>query len=114
MEKNYFAAVEYRTGLVIAGTLFMLLISVVLTIGLVSGTAAGFAAALSPLSFILPGVVLARRLKWSPFHALLIPLMFPVFYYTLVNSTFQTLRHGGIRWRETFYPLKMLRAGNVQ
>jgi hypothetical protein len=40
--------------------------------------------------------------------------MFPVFLYALLNSTFVTLRQGGIRWRETFYPLDDLRAGNVR
>jgi hypothetical protein len=31
-----------------------------------------------------------------------------------INSTFVTLRQGGIRWRETFYPLDALRAGTVR
>jgi hypothetical protein len=40
--------------------------------------------------------------------------MFPLFLYAVLNSTFVTLRQGGIRWRGTFYPLKTLRAGNVR
>jgi hypothetical protein len=40
--------------------------------------------------------------------------MFPLFLYALLHSTIVTLRQGGIRWRETFYPLETLRAGNVQ
>jgi hypothetical protein len=40
--------------------------------------------------------------------------MFPVFLYALFNSTYVTLRQGGIRWRETFYPLTQLRAGGVK
>ncbi len=40
--------------------------------------------------------------------------MSPMFRYAVLNSTFVTLRQGGIRWRETFYPLKTLRAGNVR
>ncbi len=114
MEKNYFAALGYRTWLVAAGTLFMLLLSLLLVLGLISGTVAGFAAALSPLTLIAPGLILARRLRWPWFSALLLPFMFPVFNYALLNSTFAALRHGGIRWRETFYPLDSLRAGNVQ
>jgi hypothetical protein len=31
----------------------------------------------------------------------------------VVNSMIVTLRQQGIRWRDTFYPLEMLRAGNV-
>ncbi|HTD65909.1 MAG TPA: glycosyltransferase family 2 protein [Candidatus Limnocylindria bacterium] len=114
MEKNYFAALEYRTSLVLAGSMFVVLLSTILILGLLSGTIAGLAAALSPLSLIVPGVILARRLNWSWPCAALIPFMFPIFHYALLNSTFATLRQGGIRWRETFYPLETLRAGNVR
>jgi cellulose synthase/poly-beta-1,6-N-acetylglucosamine synthase-like glycosyltransferase len=38
MEKNYFAALDYRLGLVVAGSLFVLLVSSVLALGLLSGT----------------------------------------------------------------------------
>jgi glycosyltransferase involved in cell wall biosynthesis len=114
MEKNYFAALDYRTGLMIAGSVFVMLISTILVLGLTSGTPAGLAAGLSPLSLTLPAAILARRVGWSWPCAVLMPFMFPVFLYALFNSTFVTLRQGGIRWRETFYPLKTLRAGNVQ
>lgn len=40
--------------------------------------------------------------------------MSPLFLYAVLNSTVVTLRQGGIRWRETFYPLDKLRAGNVR
>lgn len=114
MEKNYFAALDYRTGLVIAGSVFVILVSAILVLGLISGTPAGVVAGLSPLSLILPATILARRLRWSWPCAVLVPFMFPVFLYALLNSTFKTLRQGGIRWRETFYPLATLRAGNVR
>ncbi|HEY0549063.1 MAG TPA: glycosyltransferase family 2 protein [Verrucomicrobiae bacterium] len=114
MEKNYFAALDYRLWLALAGSTFVILVSIILILGLMSGTAAGLAAALSPLSLILPAVVLARRLGWSWPCAIFMPFMFPVFLYALFNSTFVTLRQGGIRWRETFYPLQTLRAGNVR
>jgi hypothetical protein len=42
------------------------------------------------------------------------PFMYPLMFYTLANSAWVTLRQGGIRWRDTFYPLEMLRAGNVR
>jgi hypothetical protein len=79
-----------------------------------TGTAAGLAAGLSPLSLILPAGILARRLGWSWPCAVCMPFMSPVFLYALLNSTFVTLRQGGIRWRDTFYPLDALRAGTVR
>lgn len=114
MEKNYFAALEYRISLVFLGTAVMVFFSTTVILGLLSGSLAGLAAALSPLSLIGPGMVLAKRLGWPRVSALLIPVMFPIFHYALVNSAFKTIRRGGIRWRETFYPLKQLRAGNVR
>jgi cellulose synthase/poly-beta-1,6-N-acetylglucosamine synthase-like glycosyltransferase len=114
MEKNYFAAVDYRTGLVLAGSAFVILVFVILALGLVSGTLAGLAATLSPLLVSVPAAVLARRLGWPSRIAVLVPFMFPLFLYAVLNSTFVTLRQGGIRWRETFYPLESLRAGNVR
>jgi len=114
MEKNYFAALEYRTSLVFLGSTVAIYFSTVVILGLLSATPAGIAAAFSPLSLIVPGIVLANRLRWSWMSALLIPFMFPIFYYALVNSAFTTLSRGGIRWRETFYPLAQLRAGNIR
>jgi hypothetical protein len=43
-----------------------------------------------------------------------VPFMFMVFFYALSNSAFVTLRRDGIRWRDTFYPLATLRAGNLR
>jgi glycosyltransferase involved in cell wall biosynthesis len=114
MEKNYFAALDYRLGVALAGSVFVILVFIILLTGLTTGTVAGLAAGLSPLSMILPAGLLARRLGWSWPCAVGVPFMLPVFLFTLWNSAFVTLRQGGIRWRETFYPLKTLRAGNVQ
>lgn len=114
MEKNYFAALDYQLWLAVAGSVFVILISTILVLALMSGTAAGFAAALSPLSLTLPAGILARRLNWSWPCALVMPFMFSVFLYALWNSTFVTLRQGGIRWRDTFYSLELLRSGNVR
>jgi len=114
MEKNYFAAVDYRLGLVLAGSTFVLLIFTILILALLSGTGVGIAAALSPLSLILPSGILARRLGWPWITSIYVPLMFPLFLYAVLNSTFVTLRQGGIRWRDTFYPLETLRQANVR
>ena len=114
MEKNYFAALDYRVALVLAGSVFVIVVSAILALGLLSGTVAGFATALSPLSLVLPAALLARRLGWSWPPAVYVPFMFPLFLYAVLNSTFVTLRQGGIRWRDTFYPLEVLRSGNVR
>lgn len=114
LEKNYFAAVDYRTGLVTALLAVVLFVLSIVIFGLLSGTALGFVAGLSPLTLILPAAIVAHRLGWSWTSAIGVPFLFPLFLYALGNSVFVTLRQGGIRWRETFYPLATLRAGNVR
>jgi glycosyltransferase involved in cell wall biosynthesis len=114
MEKNYFAALDFRVGLVLAGSLFVILVFAVIALGLATGSAAGLAAGLSPLSLALPASVLARRIGWSWPCAVYVPFMLPVLLYALLNSTFVALRQDGIRWRDTFYPLDDLRAGTVR
>lgn len=114
MEKNYFAALDYRLDLAVAGALFVTLVAGILAAGLLSGTGAGLAAVLSPLTLALPATILARRVGWSWPCAVCMPFLFPSFLCAMQNSTFVTLSQGGIRWRKTFYPLAKLRAGNVR
>lgn len=114
MEKNYFAMLEFRLwlALLISGFVTFLIMTVVF--GLISQTAAGLAAALSPLSLVGPAAILARRLGWSWRAALGVPFVLPVFLCALLNSTIVTLRQGGVRWRDTFYSLEVLRAGGLR
>jgi glycosyltransferase involved in cell wall biosynthesis len=114
MEKNYFAALEYRTGaaFMLAALGAGLWSSVIF--GLLTGTIAGFLPVLALASWIFSGAALARRLGWSWTSALLVPIIAPALFYAVINSTIVTLRQGGIRWRDTFYPLEQLRAGEVR
>ncbi len=114
MEKNYFATLDFRLGLALAGSVAVILVFAILVLGLMSGTAAGLAAALSPLTLILPASILARRVG-CPWHcAVFVPFMVPTFLCALLNSTWVTLRQGGVRWRDTFYSLEALRTGTVR
>ena len=115
MEKNHFAAFEFNVPLALGfGVGFSLLLGVVV-VGAVSGTGPGWAAALSPFCLSVPAGILAHRIGWPWFIALGVPLAMPVVLLcSLLNSTFKTLWRGGIRWRDTFYPLATLRAGNLR
>lgn len=115
MEKNHFAALDFNLPLAlsIGGFIMLLMGSVVL--GAVSGTGPGLVAALSPFFLVIPAAVLARRLRWPWPIALGVPFTVPiVLACSLLNSTIKTVWRGGIRWRETFYPLEVLRAGRVR
>lgn len=114
IEKNQFAVLDFRLELVVAATVAVLLGFSLIVAGLLSGTGLGFAAALSSLTLGIPAALLARRVGWPWYCGVLVPAMMLVFLYSLLNSTVVTLRRGGVRWRDTFYPIAALRAGNVQ
>jgi glycosyltransferase involved in cell wall biosynthesis len=114
LEKNNFAALDFRLGFALALSVAGILMFAIVVLGLMAGTAAGLAAALSPLMLILPASILARRVGWPRPCAVFVPFMLPVFLYAMVNSTWVTLRQGGVRWRGTFYTLETLRTGTVR
>jgi hypothetical protein len=50
----------------------------------------------------------------NPWLGILFPLGCVVYLAALLNSTAKTLYHGGIYWRETYYPLDKLKANQVE
>jgi glycosyltransferase involved in cell wall biosynthesis len=114
MEKNYFAAMDFRLAAALAAGLVGMLFWCAAIIGPFTGTAVGVAAGLAMLSLAVPAYIFARRLGWGGASALLTPLIFPVLFYAMLNSAWVTTRQGGIFWRDTFYPLEVLRTGAVR
>ncbi|MGI8602232.1 MAG: glycosyltransferase [Verrucomicrobiales bacterium] len=114
MEKNYFALMNYRTVTALAAGFCGTLLWGSAIGGFFHGSAAGLAAGAALLSLIIPAGLCARRLGWSLAGAALMPFLYPALFYAMLNSAFVTLRQGGVRWRETFYALDALRAGNFR
>jgi glycosyltransferase involved in cell wall biosynthesis len=114
MEKNYFAAVDYRFGLIGGLVTFGAILWGGAFTGLFMGTLAGFAAFVAMLLVTVPGAVLASRLRWRLAASLLTPFVFPLLFYAMLNSALVTRRQGGIRWRDTFYSLELLRQRTVR
>jgi glycosyltransferase involved in cell wall biosynthesis len=114
MEKNYFAAMDYRTGVAFGAALFGLVFWGGALLGAVTCTWAGGAAFAGLLSWSVPAALVASRLGWSRSTALLVPFIFPLLFHAMLNSALVTLRQGGVRWRDTFYPLAVLRRGGIR
>ena len=114
MEKNYFAAVDYRFGLIAGLVTFGIVFWGGALLGPFTGTLSGGTAFLAMLMVTVPGAVLASRLRWRLAGSLLTPLIFPVLFYAMLNSALVTRRQGGIRWRDTFYSLELLRQRTVR
>ena len=113
MEKNYFAVINYQTWLaILAGPICLLLWAGALA-GLFSGSFLGRSAGGALLSVIIPTAIIARMLGWKMRGALLTPFTLAALFYAMMRSAYLTLSAGGVKWRDTFYPLDKLRAGNV-
>jgi len=76
LEKNNFAALDFRLGLALALSGSGILIFAVIVLGLLAGTAAGSPPP-SPVDLILPANILARRVVWPWPCAVFVRFMVP-------------------------------------
>jgi len=112
--KTFFAAASYKIPMV-SGQIFGLLIMSVfpwLALPFVHGWARVFAAIAVLISFACHAAV-AVSAGASPLYGFTHPIGAAIFAWMLARSAFVTLRHGGVSWRGTFYPLADLRRGLV-
>lgn len=114
LEKNSFAAVEYRVWVVVLATTAILLFNVwpFVAVWVTTGVARWLNAAtiaVHLLSFMSTAWQLKHRL-WS---AVAYPLIFALFVYIQWRTMLVNLWIGGIRWRDTLYPLAQLKANKV-
>jgi hypothetical protein len=114
MEKNYFAALDFRTWTAIMASMAWLAIVGLVVIGPFTGTWAGAGATAASLTLAIPAYVLSRRIGWGIRAALMTPFVFPLLFYAIMRSVVLTLRQRGVRWRDTFYSLDQLRAHGVK
>jgi len=111
IEKNSFAALDFRLSLVAVATLFILFLTVGPMLGLCFGPlwarvvcGFGIAAPMALLALVDP----SRRNRWA--YALGLPISGPILIYALLRSTTLTLWRKGVMWRAHLYPLRELKA----
>src|ERR1700704_4824356 len=112
--KNFFAALGYNVGLAGLASIGMLLLNVAPFVAIFISHGwirlLVVAAVVIALGFHI-GVDIVMRV--SPLYALTHPIGAVLFCYMLLCSTVVTLWHGGVTWRDTFYPLDELKRGVV-
>ncbi len=114
LEKNWFAGIEYRPERAVALIILLLgLWGSAMTAPLWSPNW-GWLAFAGLCSTAIPGALQMGRSHWPLWTAAWVPLCHLAFSVAGINSTWKTLRQGGVRWRDTFYPLAELRAGIVR
>ncbi len=114
VEKNAFPATRYNVPLTLVATL----LQPVVAFGPYAGL---FLPGILPRLFALSawaGVFLAyheasSNARVRAWQGILMPVGVLLFGYSLVRSMVITLRQGGVRWRDTFYPLGDLKRGRV-
>ena len=111
LEKNAFASANYSVAqlLWICGATTFVFCGPTIGAVLAGEARSGFVAA-AVLSHFLYGMT-----AWLFGHSIwLFPMLMPsglAFVFAFLRSGWITLRQGGVRWRDTFYPLEVLRRG---
>ena len=111
LEKNAFASANYSVAqlLWICGMITIVFCGPMVGAVLAGEARTGFIAA-AVLSHFLYGLI-----AWLFGHSFwLFPMLMPsglAFVFAFLRSGWITLRQGGVRWRNTFYPLEVLRRG---
>lgn len=113
LEKNTFAPFGYSLPKFLTALTLHFVTYVVPWSGLLLG---------GPVAVLAAITIVAQMLTLSATHgtadrpwryAPVMPIAALIFEYVIARAVFLTLRNGGIRWRETFYPLELLRT-NVE
>lgn len=112
--KNAFAAARYSVVFLVASTLMLIAMNLLPFAGIM------FTRGLPQLLFGIATVLLlgmiggiAHRSGGRWWYALGFPFAVIVFIYVLWRAAYVTLRDGGIRWRDTFYPLEELKKNRL-
>jgi len=108
MTKNLFAALRFRTWTVLAATVWIALFTLAPFVWLALPSTR-LAACVTLAAIVLLYAACSRHSSISVFYAALFPLGTVFFLYSLLHSTYITLRVGGVNWRGTFYSLSELR-----
>lgn len=110
LEKNSFAAVHYSVLNLLAASVTLLFLSLTPYAGLAwlpDPTAWGYVATLAVMHATYG--FMAIRSKSGVLVTPVLPAMLVMFLFAMWRSAIIALRSGGIRWRDTFYPLDELR-----
>lgn len=114
LEKNCFAAMNYSILATVIGTATLINTFCWPFVACFTSHGEGrwlFIASAATLYII--AIEAARALKRPPIEALLFPFCVMMFVFINYRSMILTLWQGGIKWRDTLYPLRELRANRL-
>lgn len=110
MEKNFFAAADFRVVQAAAGGVALLVVGAAPHVGLFIGpwwSRAICAAGVAAVCAIVAAAGRQNGMAW--YYGLTMPVSAGLVVFSLVRSTWFTLLRGGVSWRKHHYPLAALR-----
>jgi glycosyltransferase involved in cell wall biosynthesis len=112
--KNAFSGVDYSVPLLFAASVAQLVLNVwpFVAVFVLHGPAR-MVYLLAAAVIVVISAIFAHRSGLSWWFGFTFPLSSLLFLYILWKAAFRTLREGGIRWRDTLYPLAELRANKL-
>jgi hypothetical protein len=114
LTKNFFAIMSFQWPRALACCFALLFLNLMPFAGVFLAHGwARLAYALALFSMFSIYVGMSTKSDIPPYYFVLHPVSTALFVYTMLRSTFLTLRRGGVAWRGTFYPLEQLRRGLV-
>lgn len=114
LTKNSFAVMSFQVWRVVLASIGLVILNLLPFFGVVFAsrwTRVPYGIALGCMFLLYAGVW--RKVEIEPWYFFLHPVATVLFIYTMLRSTYFALRHGGVEWRGTFYPLEELRKGLV-
>jgi len=113
LSKNGFAMADYSVLINLVGVVGVTVPWLAGWLGWLHMSPAGFLASAAFLTTLLPAAVIGFALGWGPVPVILAPFMTVIIPIAMLRSMWATLRDGGVRWRDTVYPLDRLRREGV-
>lgn len=115
LEKSIFPGLDYRLSAVLLASLLLFVTNVAPFAGVLIARRAGMrllfgADVLAVVALYIYGPRISGA-RISPLYAALHPFGVGAFIYAMFRSTYKTLAKGGIEWRGTTYPLRLLKEG---
>lgn len=114
LRKNTFAGMRYSVPLALGAIAMQLVVNIWPFVALLVTDGATYWLNLATSGMlVLLLAVMSIGNRGRVWIALGYPIAAAIFVFILIDSTWRTLRRGGIEWRGTFYPLAALKANDI-